>query len=42
MDFRKDLRSYGTEPWTVMIKNWMRVQAVEMEFLRSVKGCSKI
>jgi hypothetical protein len=23
------------------IKEWMRIQAVEITFLRSVKGCSK-
>jgi hypothetical protein len=33
---------YGSEFWTVKIKAWTRIQAVEMKFLRSMKGHSKI
>ena len=30
---------YGSEIWTLVSKNLTRIQAAEMKFLSSVKGC---
>ena len=31
---------YGSEMWTLSSKDLSRIQAAEMKFLRSVKGCT--
>jgi hypothetical protein len=33
---------YGCETWTLRKTDWNRIQAAEMKYLRTLKGCSKI
>jgi hypothetical protein len=33
---------YGCETWTLKKRDWNRIQAAEMKYLRTVKGCTKI
>jgi hypothetical protein len=33
---------YGCETWTLRKRDWNRIQAAEMKYLRTVKGCTKI
>jgi hypothetical protein len=30
---------YGSETWTLRKREWNRIQAAEMKYLRTVKGC---
>lgn len=32
---------YGCETWTLREKDWNRIQASEMKFLRAIKGCNR-
>jgi hypothetical protein len=34
--------SYGCQIWMVMKRGWNRIQAAEIKYLRTVKGCTKI
>jgi hypothetical protein len=31
---------YGSETWTLRERDWNRIQAAEMKYLRTVKGCT--
>jgi hypothetical protein len=31
---------YGSETWTPRKSNWSRIQAAEMKYLRTIKGCT--
>jgi hypothetical protein len=31
---------YGSETWTLRKRDWNRIQAAEMKYLRTVKGCT--
>jgi hypothetical protein len=33
---------YGSETWTPRKRDWNRIQAAEMKYLRTVKGCSRL
>jgi hypothetical protein len=33
---------YGSETWTIKTKDMSKIQATEMRYLRSVKGCTKL
>jgi hypothetical protein len=33
---------YGSETWTIEIKDMSKIQATKMRYLRSVKGCTKL
>jgi hypothetical protein len=33
---------YGSECWTMIKRNTQKLQAAEMRFLRSVKGCTRL
>jgi hypothetical protein len=33
---------YGCETWTLKKTDWNRIQAAEMKYLRTLKGCNKI
>jgi hypothetical protein len=33
---------YGSETWALRKGDWNRIQAAEMKYLRTVKGCTKI
>jgi hypothetical protein len=33
---------YGREAWTIKAKDMSKIQATEMRYLRSVKGCTKL
>jgi hypothetical protein len=33
---------YGCEIWTLKKRDWNRIQAAEIKFFRTVKGCTKI
>jgi hypothetical protein len=32
---------YGSETWTPRKRDWNRIQAAEMKYLRTVKGCTR-
>jgi hypothetical protein len=32
---------YGSERWTPRKRDWNRIQSTEMEYLRTVKGCTR-
>jgi hypothetical protein len=34
--------SCGCETWTLKKRDWNRIQAAEMKYLRTVKGCTKV
>jgi hypothetical protein len=34
--------SYGSETWTLRKRDWNRIQAAEMKYLRTVKGCTRL
>jgi hypothetical protein len=34
--------SYGSETWTLKKRDWNRIQAAEMKYLRTDKGCTTI
>jgi hypothetical protein len=33
---------YGSETWTLRQRDWKRIQAAEMKYLRTVKGCIRL
>jgi hypothetical protein len=33
---------YGSETWTLRKRDWSRIQAAEMKYLRTVKGCTRL
>jgi hypothetical protein len=33
---------YGSETWTLRKRDWNRIQAAEMKYLRTVKGCTTL
>jgi hypothetical protein len=33
---------YGSEIWTPRKRDWSRIQAAEMKYLRTVKGCTRL
>jgi len=33
---------YGSETWTLRKRDWNRIQAAEMKYLRTVKGCTRL
>jgi hypothetical protein len=33
---------YGSETWTPRQRDWTRIQAAEMKYLRTVKGCTRL
>jgi hypothetical protein len=33
---------YGSETWTPRKSDWNRIQAEEMKYLRTVKGCTRL
>jgi hypothetical protein len=33
---------YGSETWTLRKRDWNRIQAAEMKYLRTVKGCKRL
>jgi hypothetical protein len=33
---------YGSETWTPRKRDWNRIQAAEMKYLRAVKGCTTL
>jgi hypothetical protein len=33
---------YGSETWTPRKRNWNRIQAAEMKYLITVKGCTRL
>jgi hypothetical protein len=33
---------YGSETWTLRKRDWKRIQAAEMKYLRTVKGCTRL
>jgi hypothetical protein len=33
---------YGSETWTPRQRDWKRIQAAEMKYLRTVKGCTRL
>jgi hypothetical protein len=33
---------YGSETWTPIKRDWNRIQAAEMKYLRTVKGCTRL
>jgi hypothetical protein len=33
---------YGIETWTSRKRDWNRIQASEMKYLRTVKGCTRL
>jgi hypothetical protein len=33
---------YGSETWTLKKRDWNRIQAAEMKYLRKVKGCARL
>jgi hypothetical protein len=33
---------YGSETWTLKKRDWNRIQAAEMKYLRTVKGCTRL
>jgi hypothetical protein len=33
---------YGSETWTSRKRDWIRIQAAEMKYLRTVKGCTSL
>jgi hypothetical protein len=33
---------YGSETWTLTKRDWNRIQAAEMKYLRTVKGCTRM
>jgi hypothetical protein len=33
---------YGSETWTMRKKDWNRIQAAEIKYLRTVKGCIRL
>jgi hypothetical protein len=33
---------YGSETWTPRKRDWKRIQAAEMKYLRPVKGCTRL
>jgi hypothetical protein len=33
---------YGSETWTLRKRDWNRIQAAEMKYLRTVKGCASL
>jgi hypothetical protein len=33
---------YGSETWTPRKRDWNRIQAAEMKYLRTVKGCTRL
>jgi hypothetical protein len=36
------VRLYGSETWTPRKRDWNRIQAAEMKYLRTVKGCTRL
>jgi hypothetical protein len=33
---------YDSETWALRKRDWNRIQAVEMKYLRTVKGCTRL
>jgi hypothetical protein len=33
---------YDIERWTLRKRDWNRIQAAEMKYLRTVKGCTRL
>jgi hypothetical protein len=33
---------YGSETWTPRKRDWNRIQAAEMKYLRTVRGCTRL
>jgi hypothetical protein len=33
---------YGSEIWTLRERDWNRIKATEMKYLRTVKGCTRL
>jgi hypothetical protein len=33
---------YGIETWTPRKRDWNRIQAAEMKYLRTIKGCTRL
>jgi hypothetical protein len=33
---------YGSETWTLRKRDWNIIQAAEMKYLRTVKGCTRL
>jgi hypothetical protein len=33
---------YGSETWTLRKRDWNRIQAAEMKYLITVKGCASL
>jgi hypothetical protein len=33
---------YGSETWTLRKRDWNRIQAAEIKYLRTVKGCTRL